>query len=323
MPALLYVPYHQVGDKPNIIVDGASSPSTVMTLSHWPGSDTPLPLKADSSAQIVFNYLDNPDFHVEAEAASNNHFDEDGLVGLYSLLNPHEAQDLREILLDVASAGDFGVYKERDAARISFVLSAWSNVETSPLNEGVFRSSYMEQTAVLYEELLKRFGKIIENIDKLEQFWSKEDERLSASEAALRDGSIKIEEDADIDLATVILPASWAEDSPDSAPIADLVHPMAIHNATSCLRVLIVQDKRYQYYDRYETWVQYVSRAVFERVDLSPLCEKLNAMEKHSARWHYDGVDDIVPKMKMTGALTSTITLEQMQQELKEYLRSK
>jgi hypothetical protein len=27
-------------------------------------------------------YLDSPRFHVEADAVSNNHFDEDGLVGI-------------------------------------------------------------------------------------------------------------------------------------------------------------------------------------------------------------------------------------------------
>ena len=38
---------------------------------------------ADTSTANVFNYLDRPDLHVPAEVVSNNHFDEDGLVGIY------------------------------------------------------------------------------------------------------------------------------------------------------------------------------------------------------------------------------------------------
>src|SRR5262245_22616278 len=109
--------YYKLGDVANIIVDGAPNAATRLTLSHWPHSGTPQELKADLSAQIVFRYLDRPDLHVDVEAVSNNHFDEDGLVSLYAMLNPEAAQKSRELLIDVAAAGDFGTYRFRDAAR--------------------------------------------------------------------------------------------------------------------------------------------------------------------------------------------------------------
>ena len=83
-----YVPYHRLGNIPNIIVDGAANESTLLTLSHWPQSGTPWALKDDLSAQIVFRYLDQPAFHVAVDAVSNNHFDEDGLISLFALLHP-------------------------------------------------------------------------------------------------------------------------------------------------------------------------------------------------------------------------------------------
>ena len=46
-----YVPYHKLGDSPNIIVDGRSNKATVLTLSHWPNSGTPVSYKDDLSAQ--------------------------------------------------------------------------------------------------------------------------------------------------------------------------------------------------------------------------------------------------------------------------------
>ena len=72
--------------EPNVIVDGMANDRTLITLSHWRRSGTPADLMADTSTAIVFNYLDRPDLHVPADVVSNNHFDEDGLVGIYALL---------------------------------------------------------------------------------------------------------------------------------------------------------------------------------------------------------------------------------------------
>src|SRR5262245_42616450 len=125
-----FLPYARCRSVPHVIVDGAATDNTMLTLSHWPRSSTPLGLRGDTSTAIVFNYLDRPDFHVAAEAVSNNHFDEDGLVGILALLQPALAQQHRDLLIDVAGAGDFGIYSRRQAARIAFTIAAFSNVET-------------------------------------------------------------------------------------------------------------------------------------------------------------------------------------------------
>ena len=83
-----FVPYTDLESIPNVIVDGARAGSTVLTLSHWPKSGTPPELRADTSTGIVFNYLDTPSSHVDVDVVSNNHFDEDGLVGMMILLDP-------------------------------------------------------------------------------------------------------------------------------------------------------------------------------------------------------------------------------------------
>ena len=77
-----YVPYDELRSEPNVIVDGSATGGTLLTLSHWPKSGTPLELAADTSAEIVFNHLDRPSTHVDVNAVSNNHFDEDGLIVL-------------------------------------------------------------------------------------------------------------------------------------------------------------------------------------------------------------------------------------------------
>ena len=54
---------------------------------------------------------------MDAELVSNNHFDEDGLVGVFTLLEPGTALGLRELLIDTARAGDVATYRDRRAAR--------------------------------------------------------------------------------------------------------------------------------------------------------------------------------------------------------------
>jgi len=57
---LRFVGYHRLADTPNVVVDGSPTASTVLTLSHWPGSPTPEHLLDDLSAQIAFRALAEP-----------------------------------------------------------------------------------------------------------------------------------------------------------------------------------------------------------------------------------------------------------------------
>src|SRR5262245_29858886 len=110
-----FLPYDESGSVPTVIVDGPRNDTTLLTLSHCPKSGTPHDLKGDTSTAIVFNYLESPRFRVEADAVSNNHFDEDGLVGIFAMLEPAMAARHRDLLEDVAQAGDFGIFSRREA----------------------------------------------------------------------------------------------------------------------------------------------------------------------------------------------------------------
>jgi hypothetical protein len=300
-----YVQYDQLGDTPNIVVDGYGTDSTVLTLSHWPGSATPDELKDDLSTQIAFRYLDGKQ-ETTATAVSNNHFDEDGLCGIYAVLNPEDALQRRKQLVDVASAGDFGVFNDRNSARIAFALMSFAEYDASPLAAELKGRPYQRQTAIVYEDLLGRLPEILDHPDRYQTLWQDEDAKLQATEDAIQHGTITIEERPDIDLAVVT--------ASDTAPWP---HDAAINNRTRRMRVLTMQGHRYVLRYRYETWVVYVSEPVMPRVDLHSLAKALN--DEDHGDWRAGSIDDITPALKRTGE--SAIAPEHFRVRVEEYLK--
>ena len=319
-----FVPYEQLAGQPNIIVDGAACEGTLLTLSHWPHSYTPAELLRDTSTEIAFAYLDSPRHHVEASAVSNNHFDEDGLVGIFTVLHPFKAQKHRELLIDAASAGDFAVYRNREAARIAFTIATYGDSMASPFALDLFELPYSQMASSLYVRLLDLLPSLIERIGDFESLWRDEDDRLSWSEQLLDRGEISIEEVADLDLAVVHIPHDMPERTVHRfarATLAD-VHPYALHSRTSCSRMLLLRGSHVEFHYRYESWVQLASRRPPARVDLTPLAKELNEQETSGGRWVFDGVEKITPKLALSGSDATSLTPETIRKMLEAQLRS-
>jgi hypothetical protein len=315
-----YVPWDELHGQPNIIVDGYPAEGTLITLSHWVGSGSPEEIADDLSTQIAFHYLDRPSLHVEVEAVSNNHFDEDGLAGIYAVLNPAAALDRRAQIIDIASAGDFGVFDSRDAARVAFVLMAYADEDRSPLAADVFAKPYTAQSGAMYEEGLAKFPEMLAHPELFRSLWETEDAWLQRDLDRVGAGKITIDEVPDLDLAIVTLP----EDG--DAPIdseADILgcHQGAIHNRTRMLRTLVIRGNRYIVRYRYETWVQFVSRPTMPRVDLSPLATELSARESSGAVWTFDGNDNLTPKLRVKGEDESALSPDDFIASATEFLR--
>jgi len=316
-----FVPYSELGTRPNIIVDGAGQDATVLTLSHWPKSGTPAALKRDTSAEIAFAYLDLPEFHVDADAVSNNHFDEDGLIAMFTLLQPDFARAHRALLTDAASAGDFGVYADPRAARIAFTIGAFTDPDSSPLDPAIFALDYEARTAEFYRALLERLADIVDDTDACREYWEAPDALLQATHHALSGGSIGLREQPELDLAVAHIPAPAAAGV--RAPVMDaLCHPWAVHSRTQRNRILLVCGRSYEFRYRYESWVQMVSHRPLPRVDLAPLEEALNQAEASGGRWLADDVADITPRLCLEGAPASSIPETEFTGMLEEHLRS-
>jgi hypothetical protein len=303
-------------------VDGSPTEGTVLCLTHWPGIASPGEFVADLSAQMAFRYLDGYCLHGGATAASNNHFDQDGLVSLYAVTDPEEALARQGLLLDVARAGDFATFKQRDAARISMAVAAYATPGRSPL--GNLAPEYSAMTGQLYSELLGRLPELCDHPEKYRNLWAEEDATLEASLMALRSAQATTEEVDEVDLTVFTVP--------ESAPRAgghrfggewvSGLHPMALYNATCRFAVLVIRGQSYEFTYRYETWVQYRSRRPRPRVDLAPLAERLNEEEPGAGRWTAEPVSALTPSLRLRGADQSEINPARFRDLLEHHLRT-
>lgn len=313
-----YLEYHASRDVANVVVDGSPNDATVLTLTHWPGIGQPTGLAADLSAQMAFKFVLSGD-SVDADVLTNNHFDQDGLVAMYALIEPDEALRHQELLIDVAAAGDFATYRYRQAAQASMAIATYADPHRSPFAADL-TGPYEERCAVLYERHLERLLDMVLHPSEFSELWVDEDRQLTASEAALATGAITIEERPDIDLAVVDIAHSEPERRGHRFAADEHlgVHPMAINNATGCFRILQVHGRRYTYTDRYESWVQYRSRRPLPRVDLRPLADALSAIDTTTV-WTASGPSSLTAQLQTAeeSSLDRTVVVDHLIKHLR------
>ena len=281
-----FVPHDLLKDRPHIVVEGARNEHTVLALSHWPGSNAPAPLRGDTSAEIVFNCLASPDrarYLGDVQVVSSSAFSQDGAVAVWSLLNPEQAMKRRDLLVDVATAGDFARYRDPLALKAAFTIAVFADPAVSPYRKELSGRSAAGLTGMLYELLMFGLPDILAHIDDYRDLWEEEFGHVRGSEALLKSGQAKIQEFPEVDLAVI--------ESPEP------LHPAAICSATDRLRVLTIHQGRYWLKYRYESWVQIASRPVLPRIDLDPLVTRLQVLETTPGTWTFDGIDNPTPNL--------------------------
>ncbi len=374
MLPLPFAPSESVADRPHVMVDGAALPSSVLTLSHWPQSPTPVLLARDVSAATVIAYLGyakggdsrgalrraglaerrevagwpglagRKERELRAvmarartaQVVTNDHFDEDGLMSVFALLDPEVALANSALIEAVATCGDFGVVLDDTAAAISFAIRPLAEEEAGP---GAPASAF-------YESVLERVGELLEHPERYERYFGPELHELTAGRKAIERGEVVITEMSDLDLAVVErraptgggATASWSADVGEAAAAAAgpwsgadrppgaarglPVHAAAVHSATRATRILAFDGARCELYLRYEGWVKTVSRAVPLRPDLAPLAARLSSEEPSSIEWEADGVAAVEPRLRPGGDGRTEIDPARVVALVREYLAS-
>lgn len=324
-----FSPFEAVEDRPHILVDGAPRRSSVVTLSHWPHSPTPLVLARDLSVEIVLAYTAFASGRgrlprgaegkqvsglIElgriARAVTNDHFDEDGLMSILVLVDPEFSFSHERRLVEVAACGDFGVVRPGadDGARIAFAIG--------PLAEHEAGSG--ASTSERYAAILPRVKDLVMHPDAYVPWWHEEMQLFEVGRRAIERGEVSIvEEPGSLDLAVVSRNGGTFARAPEghirvpepSSPLIGAsgglpVHAAAVHSATPCSRILAFDGDRCELYFRYESWVRLVSRPVPLRPQLQPLAAELTSLEPGSVTWEASGVGAIVSRLRPADGVT-------------------
>src|SRR5258705_5108443 len=93
--------------------------------SHWEGNQTPDEIKADTSTEIALNLVSAPHrqkLTQDVELVTNNHFDTDGVLSVWTVLNGERALELGDLLVPAAEAGDLSGYTGDRAVKASIAI---------------------------------------------------------------------------------------------------------------------------------------------------------------------------------------------------------
>src|SRR2546423_4857178 len=203
--------YHSGLDgTPKLSVDGTVSNS--VHFSHWEGNHTPASVKADTSTEIALNLVAAPEREQLTEGielVTNNHFDTDGVLSVWTVMTGERAVELREKLIAAAEAGDFSEYSSRDGVRASIVIQGSDAVipsedAGSPLARHLAGKEGADE-ARSYELILPEVWRVITRTDDYEFLWRDVWQRIETALESFARGDSRVEEDKATGLSLITL----------------------------------------------------------------------------------------------------------------------
>ena len=291
----VFIPFQQLRRQPTILVDSVGTGAT-LTLAHWRGAATPAALRDDTSAGSVLRALHHPSTPgLAAAAVTANHFDVDGFIGVWSLLNPELALQHEELLRMVALLGDFRELAwPHPLADHALQLVCWLNAEEKarfyePFGAPARRRREDEASAEKFGWFLPRFARVLQNPALGRAAWQPEFERVKSAVTHMPPPLTERRHYSEIGLAVVQTPAP--------GPYYALFGPTAGLDI-----VLSLYDgQRYELEYKYTTWIDLESRPTLPRLALAPLAARLNELETSGHAWAADGITDTGPLLRLAG----------------------
>jgi hypothetical protein len=247
------------------------------SLSHWPGNSTPAAVKHDLSTGIALNVARLAPEARQAllgdfDEVANNHYDTDGALSAFALLQPEAALAREELLLDAAACGDFSVWRGEDALAVELSVMQLTHGPSSPLAAQMQAGqSDDERHALAYDWLLEHLPEVLDDPFALESLWADEHARIVDDVQRIEEGTgVSARFYPEMDLALVS----------SDRPITEVG---LNHAAGDCSRVLYLlpsrEGYRYRFRYRVESWFELVSRKVPPRPSLRPALALLERAE--------------------------------------------
>jgi hypothetical protein len=288
--------YHEgLAGAPLLAVDGTVE--NALHLSHWEGNTTPAELKADTSTEIALNFAAWPrrgEWARGVEVVTNNHFDADGVLSVWSVLNGERALGLRDALVSAAEAGDFSEFPNEDAVRVSILLQGGDNPfvpgVNSPLVEHLAGGERVDERRA-YELVLPEVERVLARTGDYEPLWREGWAQIERTLESFARGDSRVAEDAESKLSVVTLAPDFYGGRYDPAR-QPAPYTAVAHNARG--EVFLVATPHadgwaYRVDYPYYSWAETRTRPRVARRDLSGLLERLNGLESGAeGRWMPD-----------------------------------
>jgi hypothetical protein len=154
-------------------------PGAALDLTHWQGNKTPLEFKADTSTEIALKFVASPESARKWAGAVvvNNHFDTDGLLSAWALLEPELALANQPLLIAAAEAGDFDEWPGEPRG-------LWLDAAVRAL------AAEAGDDSAAYGALLPQLKGLLPMLDDRRDLWGTEWDALQNALTALDDGRL-------------------------------------------------------------------------------------------------------------------------------------
>jgi Family of unknown function (DUF6687) len=310
--------YHSgLDDVPKLSVDGTVSNS--IHFSHWQGNETPAQLKADTSTEIALNLVAAPNKNELTrgiEVVTNNHFDTDGVLSVWTVLTGERALELREKLVPAAEAGDFSEFSNEQAVRASIVIQGSDQPAGDEAGSPLacqLAGETVDDDARAYELVLPEVERLLIRTDDYEPLWRSAWERIETAIESFERGASQVTgfDEGTLSLITLapdVFSPSGFDPTRHAAPFTAISR-----YARGRLFVIATPLKSgwaYRIDYPYYSWAETVVRPRIVRRDFSQLLTTLNQLEPEGeGAWRPDNgeLSSAIKFLGKDGALASSI----------------
>ena len=286
-----------IADLPKLSIDGTVPNS--LHFSHWNGNETPAELKADTSTEIAINLVTSPSrdkFTQGIDLVTNNHFDTDGMLSVWTVMTGENAAKYRDVLTAAAEAGDFSEYSSADGVRISLAIQGMDGALPvddlgSPLAR-LLAGEEVNNDARCYELILPEVENLLTNINDYEPLWRTGWENIVEALESFDRGDSHVAESVDSSVSLVTLsPEIFSNGgfnpTRHSAPYTAI--SKFAHGRLFIIAISTTNGWFYRIDYPYYSWAETIIRPKIERLDLNNILQNLNTREGNkNGRWQTD-----------------------------------
>lgn len=282
-----------IADVPKLSIDGTVD--NAIHFSHWRGNTTPAEVKADTSTEIALNLVASPNRDAltrNIELVTNNHFDTDGTLSVWTVLNGERSLEFKELLIAAAEAGDFSEYSSEEGIRVSLAIQGTDGVipgeeRGSPLARRLAHEVVTDE-ARTYDLILPQIEDLLRNINNYEELWRHGWDQIATAIESFASGASTVVEDSGISLV-ILAPSIFGG---RFSPTRHAAPYTAISKLATGKMFVVATPADSGWFYRidypYYSWAETVVRPEIVRPDLTDALQLLNDRESGTGNWKTD-----------------------------------